>query len=199
MDQIKQKWLDAMGSISYDTDYGKATLIDRFSYDDFSGELYLQKNGSGTNQRVMILFPKAAKGASPAVAVPFYFPEAMLGFNPKTDEKLENYKGIEMMLHLVKRGYVTACADSFHLTYIQSDKEIGDFTRWQDAADELLKNHQNFTGMGKLFYDTELLIDMLASDSRVDSSRIAIAGHSLGGKMAFYAGCLDERIYFCYS
>lgn len=194
MDQIKQKWLDAMGSISYDTDYGKSTLIDRFSYDDFFGELYLQKNGSGTNQRVMILFPKAAKGASPAVAVPFYFPEAMLGFNPKTDEKLENYKGIEMMLHLVKRGYVTACADSFHLTYIQSDKEIGDFTRWQDAADELLKNHQNFTGMGKLFYDTELLIDMLASDSRVDSSRIAIAGHSLGGKMAFYAGCLDERI-----
>ena len=44
-----------MGSISYDTDYGKSTLIDRFSYDDFFGELYLQKNGSGTNQRVMNL------------------------------------------------------------------------------------------------------------------------------------------------
>jgi len=28
----------------------------------------------------------------------------------------------------------------------------------------------------------------------VDASRIGIAGHSLGGKMAFYTGCLDERV-----
>jgi hypothetical protein len=28
----------------------------------------------------------------------------------------------------------------------------------------------------------------------VDPERIGITGHSLGGKMAFYAGCLDSRI-----
>ena len=39
-----------------------------------------------------------------------------------------------------------------------------------------------------------LLVDALAGDSRVDALRIGIAGHSLGGKMAFYAGCLDDRI-----
>ena len=37
-------------------------------------------------------------------------------------------------------------------------------------------------------------MDLLEDDSRIDGDRIGIAGHSLGGKMAFYAGCLDSRI-----
>src|SRR5690606_7999981 len=32
------------------------------------------------------------------------------------------------------------------------------------------------------------------TDPRVDHARIGIAGHSLGGKMALYTGCLDPRI-----
>ena len=39
-----------------------------------------------------------------------------------------------------------------------------------------------------------MLIDLVAADPRVDPERIGITGHSLGGKMAFYAGCLDSRI-----
>ena len=48
--------------------------------------------------------------------------------------------------------------------------------------------------MGKLTADTMLLTDILSADPRVDAERLGIAGHSLGGKMAFYAGCLDDRI-----
>ena len=42
--------------------------------------------------------------------------------------------------------------------------------------------------------DTTLLIDAVAFDFRVDNTCIGIMGHSLGGKMAFYTGCLDERV-----
>ena len=49
-------------------------------------------------------------------------------------------------------------------------------------------------GVGKLVADTELLVDILEDDPRVDSERIGIAGHSLGGKTAFYTGCVDPRI-----
>lgn len=190
----KQKWLNAMGSLPKDSEYGKTTLISSFSFEDLYGELYSQKNGCGRQQRVMMLFPKGVEAPTPAIVVPFYFPEAMLGFNPISGEKLDAYEGIEMMLHLTRRGYVTISAEAFHLTYIKSEKPRGDFTRWQDAADELKKNHPDCTGIGKLFSDTELLIDMLCADARVDSSIIGVAGHSLGGKIAFYTGCLDERI-----
>ena len=51
-----------------------------------------------------------------------------------------------------------------------------------------------FFEMGKLVADTRLLVDALEQDERIDASRIGIAGHSLGGKMAFYTGCIDPRI-----
>jgi hypothetical protein len=193
-EQMRKKWLRALGEPSFSQPCGEAVLIDRFSHTEFDAELYRQQNGEGKYQRVMLVFPKELKAPAPAVAVPFYFPEAMLGFDPNVGEILETYRGVEMMLHLVRRGYIAASADAYHLTYIESDKDRGDFSRWQDAADALRHDHPHWSGVGKLFFDTELMLDLLCADARVDSSRVGIAGHSLGGKMAFYTGCLDERV-----
>lgn len=194
MDSLKKKWLDALGTPSYNKTYGHSELIFSFSTDEFDAEWYCQENGEGKAQRVLMLFPKDLSAPAPAVAVPFYFPEALLAFDHATGEELEYYKGLEMMLHLVRRGYIVASAEAYHLTYTGSEKDRMDFTRWHDAADALRADHPNYTGMGKLLDDTRLLIDLMDADERVDSSRIGIAGHSLGGKMAFYTGCLDERV-----
>lgn len=169
-------------------------LLKRYDHPEFNGELYRQANGPGTFQRVLMVFPKKLSAPVPAVAVPFYFPEALLAFEPETGEPLPYYVGIEMMLHLVRRGFAAASADAFHLTYAPSTRDRRDSKRWQEAADALLHDHPRWTGMGKLTADTHLLVDALAADPRVDADRIGIAGHSLGGKMAFYTGCLDSRI-----
>ena len=134
MDLLKQKWLDTLGKPTYNRTYGKARRVSSFSTDEFDAEWYTQENGEGKNQRVLILFPKNLVGSAPAIAVPFYFPEALLAFDHATGEELEYYRGLEMMLHLVRRGYVVASADAYHLNYVDSDKDRGDFTRWQDAA-----------------------------------------------------------------
>lgn len=194
MDRIKQKWIEELGMPMTRLTASNAWLIAQHEHTEFYSEVYRQENGDGTTQRVMLVFPRDMNEKAPAVAVPFYFPEAMLGFDPATGERLEAYSGVEMMLHLVRRGYVVASADAYHLTYMESDKERGDFSRWQDAADALRRDHPRWSGVGKLVQDTKLMIDLLAADSRVDASRIGIAGHSLGGKMAFYTGCLDDRI-----
>ena len=57
-----------------------------------------------------------------------------------------------------------------------------------------MKDYPQWSGMGKLVFDTRLIIDVLENDKRVDANKIAIAGHSLGGKIAFYVGCIDPRI-----
>ena len=62
------------------------------------------------------------------------------------------------------------------------------------AGEALAHDWPEWSGVGKLVADTRLLVDILVADSRVDSARIGIIGHSLGGKMAFYTGCLDSRI-----
>lgn len=192
----REQWLEKIG---YPTDYAfeqELTLTKKFSADEYEGEIYLQANGPGTYQRVLMLFPRGAEGKVPAVAVPYYFPEAMLGYNPcDSEDDLSNYKGRELMLHLVRRGYATASAEAYHLTYLpRSERERGDFYRWPDAGTALRKDHPHWNGIGKLIADTQLMIGALAADERVDENRIGIAGHSLGGKMAFYTGCVDDRI-----
>ncbi len=192
--ESQTEWLTEIGTPEHYEFEPSCRLLKQYDEPEFDGELWSQANGPGTFQRVLKVFPKKCSGRVPAVAVPFYFPEAMLGYEPETGEKLPSYAGIEMMLHLVRRGFAAASADSYHLTYTPSTRDRGDFQRWSDASAVLLRDQPGWTGIGKLVFDTKLLVDSLESDARVDSGRIGIAGHSLGGKMAFYAGCLDPRI-----
>lgn len=175
------------------------TLLKRYSCKDIDCELYLQSNGVRANgeityQRVMMAFPKNAKENIPGVVVPFYYPEAALGFDPETMEPLPKFIDAALMTELAQRGYATISADAYHISYIDSPLEKSDFQRWSIASEALCAENPEWTGVGKLIADTKLLIDMLENDPRVDSSRIGIAGHSLGGKMAFYTGCLDPRV-----
>jgi pimeloyl-ACP methyl ester carboxylesterase len=48
--------------------------------------------------------------------------------------------------------------------------------------------------MGRLIRDTRIATDFLLAQPGIDPERVVIVGHSLGGKMAFYNGCLDGRI-----
>ena len=194
MNEIRQKWLDALGKPEYEIPSEKAELLATYDEPEFTAELYRQPNGGGKNQRVLMAFPKNVALPCPAVAVPFYIAEQMMGYNPGTGEVYERYQRAPIMLHLLRRGYAVASADAYHITYYQSDRDWTDFTRWHEVAPELRRDHPHWTGVGKLVSDTKLMIDLMAADPRVDENRMGIAGFSLGGKMAFYTGCLDERI-----
>lgn len=175
-----------------------------YAFPDFTVEEYRQANGPGTFQRLMVAVPKNVKGRLPAVVVPFYYPEAMLGFNPvdggvnfhlvSSKTNLTYFSEVSYMSDLAKRGYVTVCAEAYYLTYDVKGAPDSAWGKWGHAGGKLKKDHPSWTGIGKLTFDTRLLIDFIAADPRVDPNRIGITGHSLGGKMAFYAGCLDRRI-----
>jgi dienelactone hydrolase len=175
-----------------------------YSFPDFDVEEYRQANWPDTFQRLMMAVPKNVKGRIPAVVVPFYYPEAMLGVNPKTGDvnfhilspktNLTYFSEITYMRDLARRGYVAVTAEAYYLTYVKKGAPESAWKKWAYAGERLVKDHPGWTGIGKLAFDTRLLVDLVASDPRVDASRIGIIGHSLGGKMAFYAGCLDPRV-----
>ena len=175
-----------------------------YSFPDFDVEEYRQANGPETFQRLMIALPKNAKKRLPAVVVPFYYPEAMLGFDPKTgglnspylppNTNLTYFAEVTYMSDLAKRGYITVTAEAYYLTYSPKGAPDKSWAKWGYVGRKLKEDYPKWTGVGKLTFDTRLLIDLIAADPRVDSERIGIIGHSLGGKMAFYAGCLDSRI-----
>ncbi len=173
-------------------------LVKRYTFETFDAELYLQangirKDGTLTYQRVMVALPKNIREKTPTVVVPFYYPEATLGFDLETKNILDHYKDNATTLHLLAHGYIVVTADAYYLNYVESDLEIGGFGRWKLCGDRLNADYPDWCGMGKLMFDTQLLLDLCEQDERVDKERIGIAGHSLGGKMAFFTGCFDKR------
>ena len=188
-----------MGSpVNYDFEH-RFEFIKKYECEDFDCELYIQANGvrpdgTVTHQRVFIALPKNIKGKLPAVVVPFYYPEAAMGFDPEKMEVIEKYKDNPTMLDIVKEGYIAISAESYYLTYSDYDGDNEGLERWGYVAKIFNKEQPEWSGIGKLIYDTGLLIDVIEKDPRVDSNKIGIAGHSLGGKIAFILGCIDQRI-----
>ena len=175
-----------------------------YAFADFTVECYEQANGTDTIQRVMMAIPSGLKGKAPCVIAPFYFPEAMLGFNPadgslnspltRPGTNLTFYSEVSYMADLARRGYITVSADAYHLTYARKTAPADGWSKWKHVGAAISRDWPQWTGIGKLTFDTRLLVDLAAQDARVDARRIGVIGHSLGGKMAFYAGCLDPRI-----
>ena len=66
--------------------------------------------------------------------------------------------------------------------------------RYGPIAAEHQRHHPEVTGLGRSVADLRLAVDALAQIDEVDSSRIGVFGHSLGGKLALFSAALDPRI-----
>ena len=109
-------------------------------FPDFDVEVYRQANGPDTFQRVMMAVPRGGTARRPAVVAPFYFPEAMLGFDPATGgvsspltvpgKDLASYSPIAYMADLARRGYVTISADAYYLTYDPAHAPKNAWAKW---------------------------------------------------------------------
>lgn len=203
---LRTLWLEALGTPG-DEDFPRSLRrVGELELPLCHGELYLQHCGPRTCQKLLILFPRRPPAPRPAVVIPFYHPDGMVGFDLATGQPLPRYAGISMALDLAGRGFITATADAYPFHFSLDDpllqttpfrcdfSRYEDFNSWQRAGERLQNEYPAWTGIGKLTADTRLLVDALCADPRVDAGRIGMAGHSLGGKMAFYAGCLDKRV-----
>ncbi|MDD4870229.1 MAG: prolyl oligopeptidase family serine peptidase [Kiritimatiellae bacterium] len=196
--EIINQWLAALGTPDRYDYTPEQKMAEEFETPDFKGIIYLQRTGPESSQKVLLMIPLNLKKPAPGVIIPFYHPDGMCGYDlanktRTTAEKNVTYFG----LHLVKQGYVVASCEAYPFNLIPLPAECknrDDFKVWRFAADYLNKRYPSWTGVGKLTYDTRKAIDLLVSSGLVDTNKLAIMGHSLGGKMAFYTGCLDERI-----
>jgi dipeptidyl aminopeptidase/acylaminoacyl peptidase len=83
---------------------------------------------------------------------------------------------------LTKMGYAVLAFD-----------QIGFGTRIHQAT-RFYERYPEWSLLGKMIDDTSAAVEALAAMEGIDSSRIYLAGWSLGGKVALWTAALDERV-----
>lgn len=192
---LHKRWQNTLGAPSF-ADYDhKATIALELDQPAYHGTLYKQPTGPETQQTVLLMTPtKPLSNPCPGMVIPFYNPDRMVGINVLTQEPLENEAPlIQFGRHLAEQGYMVVCTEAFPYNTVPEPKENVGFAWWQNGAEKLLQDNPNWTGIAKLAYDTSRALDLLLEQPNIDVNKIGVMGHSLGGKMSFYAGCLDDR------
>lgn len=201
----RRRWLDLLGAPSFSPEdfEPEADVIDEGRMEDFEVTSYRQATGPGQWQKVLLLRPRdAATDPLPCAVIPFYHPEISAGLvadSGRNGLRLDPHESQSQMvrrygLHLVRRGFLVACTEAYPFNTVREPGGDDPFRWWRAAAEKLRQDHPGWTGLGKLVHDTQCALSLLLRQPGADASRVAAMGHSLGGKMAFYTGCLDQRI-----
>jgi len=89
--------------------------------------------------------------------------------------------------HLCRKGYVVIAPDHFVAGHRIPTEGPYDTTAFY-------KKHPNWTAVGKFTYEHSIAIDVLQSLKEVNTEKIGVLGHSLGGHGSMFLAAYDERV-----
>lgn len=196
--QILNAWQSVIGRPAFDADgIGDlpVELVRSFEQEDYVGHVVLQPTTPTTRQTVLLMTPnRVVDEPRPGMVIPFYDPDRMAGIDIQTQGVLgEAETVIQFGRHLAAQGYVVVCPEVYPYNTVAEPADNSGMNWWQAAADQLRIDHPDWTGVGRLAWDASRALDLLLDQPGIDPSRCGIMGHSLGGKIAFYAAALDTR------
>jgi predicted esterase len=194
-EKLRKRWDALLGAPSFGDFDRTARVVDRFEQPDYEGTVFKQPTGPETRATLLLMEPRRVRlSPRPGAVIPFYHPDPMAGYDLKTHHPKHERPVTEFGRHLVQQGYVVVCTEAFPFNTVPEPKDNKGFAWWQAGAEKLLRDNPHWTGIAKLAWDTSRALDLLLSRPDMDKERILVMGHSLGGKMAFYTGVLDERV-----
>jgi len=191
---LRRKWDKILGRPAFGSYSKTERCVESFEQPEYKATVFQQRTGPEDSQLVVLLEPKLVTlSPRPGAVVPFYDPDRMIGYDLKKRDRILDAPSIQFGRHLVQQGYVVVCTEAFPYN-TAPDPGTHTIAWWEAGARVLLSRNPQWTGMGKLISDTQRAVDLLLAQPDIDRDRIMMIGHSLGGKMAFLSGALDERV-----
>jgi predicted dienelactone hydrolase len=182
---IAQRWTAVLGELPRPATPPASKVLSQpgeFTWRGTLADLYVEPNHPA---RILFVEPvHRPQGRLPVVIVPFYDVDSPAGTN--LGGRRAAAGGTRAFAQLAaQHGFIAVAIRWF---------AEGDAENYDEAIWELAQRHPQLTPMGKWIYDVRRLVDYLVTRPDVDIHRIAIFGHSLGGKMSLYAGAFEPRI-----
>ncbi len=198
LEDLRRKWAFWMDPPDGYAFKKEVRLMERYSYSKYDAELYLQRNGPEEWhwQRVLKVFPKSVEKPLAAVAIPFYFVEAMLGHELDDETTvLPKFTEVAQAAQLAKRDYMAVTCDLSQMNYLKHEVTTRRLDwNFAEMSYKFMEDWPMWNPHAHRVYVARLMLDLLEDDPRVDKSRIGVTGHSLGGQTGLHVGCLDPRV-----
>jgi len=171
--EILSKWNDMMGDWPPFIGHQKMEIIEKEKIDNYVRYKIKYNWLPGQNTEGYLLVPEGT-GKKPAVITVFYEPETSAGTGDR--------EYLDFAHHLAKRGFVTLSIGTSETTnaktYSLYYPDIG---------------NSSIQPLSVLAYAAANSWYLLSELPEVDPKRIAIMGHSYGGKWAMFASCLFDK------
>lgn len=102
-------------------------------------------------------------------------------------------RSLALAAHYAEQGYATLAPDC-----ITAGERISPGLAPYDTSN-FYKDQPKMSAAGKMLVDHMHALDLLAQTRNVDSARLGVVGHGLGGFNALLLAALDERVQACVS
>lgn len=184
IDLLRQQWMAVLGSPDLSQGPVEAVVVEHIEDAVWKGrllDLYLERE---LPCRALLMFPAVPpQGRLATVVIPFYDVDTPAGKDLGGRSFMP--PGPRALAHLAVQHGMAA------LVVRWSGENDG--PGYLEVVAELARRHPNVTGLGYWVWQSQRLADWLETQPEVDPDRMAIAGHSLGGKMALYAAAFESR------
>ena len=185
-EELKAKWTKILGTMNTTAPKPTVRHIATHHEPTFTGELMYLQVEPDYWEKIYVMLPVNADTSRPlpVVIVPFYDVDTAAG--KSMGGRRTTPLGTRAYGHLaVQHGMAAVAIRWFGESYGENLTEV---------IASLKTKHPRVTGLGKWIWDSQRLLDYMATRPEFDMKRVGMMGHSLGGKMTLYATAMDERI-----
>lgn len=183
--QPNETWAAALGIPGAERLMPETRLIRTVETPWFDGQLRELRTEPDSWEKILVLDgAPGARTPRPVLIVPYYDVDTPAA----VDLGGRNYQplGVRSFAWLAaQQGWIAVAVRWFGESYGE---------RYDEAVEALRLRHPEASGLGKWVHDARRLLDWIETQPGMDASRIAMMGHSLGGKMTLYATAFDGRI-----
>lgn len=178
-------WLEALGKTAMTPPAPETRLLRSVATNHYNAKLMELRTEPDAWEKILVVYPEeAAREPRPVLIVPYYDVDtpAALDLGGRNFQPL----GVRSYAWLAaQQGWIAVAVRWFGESYGE---------RYDEAVANLHERHPEWSGLGKWIWDAQRVVDWIETQPAMDATRIAMMGHSLGGKMTLYAMAFEPRI-----